>query len=82
MRRLRERRAEGIVLTQIQINLRGIKLLADNGWLAPNTPADSKNVSSALVKFINASLNPSPAPSQKPKQRINRFARTMTSWLF
>jgi hypothetical protein len=82
MRRLRERREEGIVLVRFQVNPSGIRLLAENGYFAPGAAIDSKNVSIALVKYINASLGASPNPPKKPKQRLGNFARTMRSWLF
>jgi hypothetical protein len=81
MRRLRERREEGIVLARFQVNPHGIKLLAEKGCRAPNAPIDSTNVSIAPVKYINASLGASPNLPQKPKQRFGDFVRTMTSWL-
>jgi hypothetical protein len=82
MKRHRERKAQGIVLSpQFLIKPHGIKLLAENGWLAPDTPVDSKAVGDALLRFINASLKQSEKPKQAPKRKLRQALQSVTAWL-
>ena len=82
MKRHRARKAQGIVVApRFLINPNGIKLLAENGWLAPNAPIDKKNVGDALLNFINASLKASQDPKQKPNGKFRQAVRSLTTWL-
>ena len=79
MRRHRERKARGLILTpQFQINPYGIKLLAEKGWLTADAQIDSKSVSDALLRFINESLK----QPQKPEPKIRKALHAVTAWLF
>ena len=78
MKRHRARKAQGLVLTpQIPISPYGVKLLAENGWLAADAPIDSKTVGDALRRFINASLK----QPQKPKHRVKDMMKSVTAWI-
>jgi hypothetical protein len=86
MKRHRERKAKGIVLTpRYEVKPHGIKLLAENGWLAADASIDPKSVSDALLRFINETLKASQKPLHPPEktkqQRFKDAVRTMRSWL-
>jgi hypothetical protein len=86
MKRLRERKAKGIISTpRYEVKPHGIKLLTEYGWLAADASVNSKSVSDALLRLINETLNASQKPLHPPeklkRQRFKDAVQTMTSWL-